>query len=354
MNGSLPAHAPSRRSQQHGFSLVEILVGLGIGMLGMVIMLQVFGLSEGYKRTTTTGDDAQTSGAIALYTVQRDLRQSGHGVNNDYVLGCSLQLRAGVNVVAAPVVINPATTIVPAGDAGTDTLLILIGNGMSSPEGDRLTNHTPVNTYQVSTGVMFGPGDYVVAARASSARPCSVSMEQVTAVNGANVLVPAGDATVTATGWLMNLGRSPRVQAYAVRNKRLTVCDYMVNNCATASTSDSSIWVPIADNIVSMRAQYARSSAPTETLRVVDTYDLQTPASNANVLTWKALLGVRMVLVARSAQFEKTEVTANAPTWAGSGTEASAINLSTGDANWKQYRYKTFEAVVPLFNQSSI
>ena len=35
------------KQQQTGFSLIEVLVGLGIGMVGMVVMLQVFSVFRG-------------------------------------------------------------------------------------------------------------------------------------------------------------------------------------------------------------------------------------------------------------------------------------------------------------------
>jgi len=49
----------SRRAA--GFSLVELMIGLVIGMVAIVVMMQVFSVSEGYKRTTTGGDDAQNN-----------------------------------------------------------------------------------------------------------------------------------------------------------------------------------------------------------------------------------------------------------------------------------------------------
>jgi type IV pilus assembly protein PilW len=57
----------------------------------------------------------------------------------------------------------------------------------------------------------------------------------------------------------------------------------------------------------------------------------------------------RLVVVARSAQLEKDNVTTVAPTWAGTGT--TPINLSN-DANWQRYRYKVFETVAPLRNMA--
>ena len=42
------------------------MVGLLIGMLAVILIMQVFANSEGSKRTTTGGDDAQINGSIVL------------------------------------------------------------------------------------------------------------------------------------------------------------------------------------------------------------------------------------------------------------------------------------------------
>ena len=54
---------------QAGFTLVEIMVGLAIGMLATVIIMQVFSVFEAQKRTTTGTADAQTNGGIAIYNI---------------------------------------------------------------------------------------------------------------------------------------------------------------------------------------------------------------------------------------------------------------------------------------------
>ena len=50
-----------------GFSLVEVMVAMVIGLLGIIVMMQMFSVFEGQKRTTTGGDDANSSGAVSLY-----------------------------------------------------------------------------------------------------------------------------------------------------------------------------------------------------------------------------------------------------------------------------------------------
>jgi type IV pilus assembly protein PilW len=63
-----------------GFSLVEILVGMVIALLGIIIIFQVFSVSEGIKRTTTSGGDALQNGASALFTLERSLKEAGYGI----------------------------------------------------------------------------------------------------------------------------------------------------------------------------------------------------------------------------------------------------------------------------------
>lgn len=64
---------------QAGFSLVEIMVGMVIALLGIIIIFQVFSVSEGIKRTTTSGGDAIQNGGSALFSLQRSLKSAGYG-----------------------------------------------------------------------------------------------------------------------------------------------------------------------------------------------------------------------------------------------------------------------------------
>lgn len=63
-----------------GFSLVEVMVGMVIALLGVIIIFQVFAVSEGIKRTTTSGGDAVQNGASALFSLERSLKEAGYGI----------------------------------------------------------------------------------------------------------------------------------------------------------------------------------------------------------------------------------------------------------------------------------
>lgn len=339
-------------ARQRGFSLVELMVTLVIGMIAAVVVMQVFALSEGSKRTTTGGDDAQTNGAIALMTLQRDIRQAGYGLGNFAIIGCNVALPAPATwtlAAMAPVTINHAN--IPGGDANTDTLLVVYGNSAGSSEGDRVISQPPPApaVYTVTTPASFAVGDRIIASPLSRPVPCNLTMEAAVTVtsppNPPHVTVATGVAGM-ANGTLFNAGAAPRMLAYAVRNGALTVCDYTVNNCGlAANVGNAAIWVPIGDNIVSLRADYGQdASVPMD--NVVDGYDRTTPTTQCG---WARVSAVRVALVARSAQAEKAAVPALPASWAGA---ASAPIDLTANADWDRYRYRTFETTVPLRNMA--
>ncbi len=353
---------PLSKLRAAGFSLVEIMVGMVIGMLGIIIMMQVFTLAESQKRTTTGGGDAQSNAAISLYGLQRDIRQAGFGASDMKLLGCTVTLRtapATVNLNGlAPVTINHAS--IPAGDANSDTLLIAYASTNGSPQGDGIVSQpasagaaAAPDIYAVQTPTSFTNGDRVIATPQNRATPCNLSLATVACVGTAcpgvtspnYVLVGSGTGVAgSSNGALFNLGQNPKVLAYAVRNGNLTQCDYIVNDCSiAANTGNTAIWVPIASNVVAIKALYGRDTSATMD-DVVDTFDETAPLTACD---WARVSALRIALVARNANFEKTAVTTVAPTWEGSAT--NPIDLSA-NASWQNYRYRVVQTLVPLRN----
>ncbi len=338
-----------QRSGQSGFSLIEIMVGMVIGLLAIIIMMQVFAVSEERKRTANAGSDAQNSAVIALDGIQRDIGQSAYGFALTRLLGCNLQLPFGAPVPLAPVIINPPVAVIPAGDANTDTLLVSYGLGNDQPEGYNVLNQSGT-IYTIIGTSMLRVGDRVVAAPAA----CGATTLVLGTVQAVNASVVQLSTSAAGTG-LFNLGATPRFLAYAVRNGNLVVCDYMAANCGdatAASLANPAIWRLVAENIASLRAQYGRDTSGTMD-GIVDTYDQTTPTT---ACLWARTPAIRLALVARSAQFEKENVTLAAPQWSGSTSPTPvAIGVPTNpdgtpDALWQRYRYRVFETVVPIRN----
>jgi type IV pilus assembly protein PilW len=267
--------------------------------------------------------------------------------------------------------VNPATTQVPAGDANTDTLLIFSTNSNGSSEGDVLTTASTGagsgGTYQVMTPTTFHVNDYVIGQLLTRPATCNLTLDQVTAISGSTLTTKIGSSNFPINSVLFNLGGTPTLQAYAVRNGNLTVCDYMAYNCgnsAYASPVNSTVWVPIASNIVSLRAEYGRDTSNitnSSMSGILDTYDQTTPASASDTsglpgyCAWARVVGLRIAIVARSAEYDKTQPTTAAPTWAGSTvTTSTPVNAAalpidlSGNSSWQYYRYKTLQNVIPM------
>jgi len=325
-----------------GFSLIELMIGLVLGMIAVIVVMQVFSMAERSKRNTTSGDDALTNGAIALSQLQREARQSGQGSNSMALLGCNLLLPGGRTLnTLAPVTVNHAS--IPAGDSGTDTLLIVYANSNGGPEGNRINGQPDNFTFSVATPSAFRQLDYVVASSQTQPSPCNLVLDRLTAPPAGSRLT-VGIGTTATYDTLFNWGNNPRVMAYAVREQRLTQCDFMLQDCRSAGASN---WIEIIDGVVGLRAQYGRdTSAASPPPGIVDTYDQTTPTT---ICGWTRVSALRLALVTRSGEREKTNVTTTAPTWSGSAN--APISLS-GDSLWQQYRYKVFQSVVPMRNMA--
>lgn len=361
-----------KAARQNGFSLIEIMIGLLIGMLSVVIVLQIFSRSDAAKRISNSTDDAQMNALLAANTLEREIRQAGLGFSAFTILGCSLAYKASTDGgtvqldALAPVTINPATTVVPKGDTGTDTLLVISGNPNGSTEGDLTTAEAAAGatTYAITTADSFAKSEYIVAANATRPDTCALQLATIQSVSGSTLNVSAGASASLPSGSLVyDLGTAPRIRAYAVRNGNLTVCDYLQYNCGNTQytdTLDNAVWVPVVSQVVGLRAQYARDTSGitgsvSKMTGVVDTYDQTTPGGDSDTATiatacrWARIIGVRLAVVGRATHADKEAPTAsNTLSWSGSDDAPVYIDKLTD--NWQQFRYRLLESAVPLRN----
>ena len=110
---------------QSGFSLIELMVGMVIGLLAVLVIMQVFSVFEGQKRTTTGTADAQTNAAISLYSIQREALLAGFGLSL-YGASNPLLCTTGPNLSAVTIVDGGA------GAGASDSITFRYGN---SPNG---------------------------------------------------------------------------------------------------------------------------------------------------------------------------------------------------------------------------
>lgn len=360
-----------------GFSLIEVMVALVIGLLAMVVVLQVFWLSEGSKRTTGSGSDAQQSGTLAMYSIERDLRQAGYGMNAMPMLGCTLRGYDAGPPVRDPI---PVTTFVPvlivqgAGSAA-DTVTISYGNDdiQTTPATLNQPNNGTNANYQVNTKLGFDLMDLIIVTEAGNPDctlaqvnnippPTSSVIIHNTGVNNPRFNKASGIGISYNVGaQVFNLGALPVSNTYTIVTPSAVAP-------SGALTVQNSIWdavaTPIADGIINIQAEYGVDDGVNDGSisrvsyladdGVVDHWTTTDPTTPA---TWRQVIAVRLVLVARSVLREKTnkttglcEATTTMPAWSGSATSPITLMNDADGTSWKCYRYKTFETTVPLRN----
>ncbi len=360
----------SQRRTQRGFSLIELMVGMAIGLVTVLIIAQVALVYEGQKRTTTSGSDAQINGALALQRLQSEIQTAGFGMTSGGTTGCG-EIRGRRNNVAynrimAPVVITDgggnapdslqilgssnaalALPIRVYGDhqRADTSFLIDKGTGLGVRKGDLMLAipTTQLGTTQTTPSwcslftVSSNPTDTALEHRADAEWPWNQ--------DPTNTIFPgAVDASISyaASSFLINLGTlldhrfsiRDAAAGSAMRSLRLDSFDSTTGN--TTSTD-------LFGNIVNLQAVYGRD---TNADQQVDTWTAVNPATAAE---WAQVIAIRVALVARSDQAEKTAVNAPAPVWHPDGITATPLPVDNV-ADWQRYRYKVFEVVVPLRN----
>ena len=103
-------HPRKRRSAISGFSLVELLVAVTIGLVLTLAITSVMTRSESTKRTITSTNDANQTGAYVSYELDRALRSAGSGYAQRWreVFGCQ------INASRDNAAMLPSPTALPA------------------------------------------------------------------------------------------------------------------------------------------------------------------------------------------------------------------------------------------------
>jgi type IV pilus assembly protein PilW len=366
--------------KERGFSLVEIMVGIAIGLLGVLIIMQVSVVFEGQKRTTTTGADAQSNGVSALYAIERDVRRAGYGMSVADVLGCTVRRYHGgaeiANLSLTPAVITAGAN----GSADTIRLLASSKNSWSLPNRVTVAHPQQGTELFLNTTLGIDAGDLLVAYEAG--KP-TCTLLQASSVPSGNVKVlhqglsgfplnpPDGTSIFPAGGYnvgalVLNMGTLVNHTYSLDGGGNLILSSF-------SSTANSADTRAIASDIVNIKAQYGfdtRSAAAVLAGLQVDTWSAtMINADGAGAIGDAgdvARIGaVRIAVVARSPLMEKKNAdgacditiaeavgtrAANTPSWVGGVIDVSKNPDGSANANWQCYRYKTFENIIPLRN----
>ncbi|HAC90547.1 MAG TPA: hypothetical protein DCF63_07915, partial [Planctomycetaceae bacterium] len=175
-----------------GFSLVEIMVGMTVGLIGMVVIFQVFSVSEANKRSTTSGGDAMQNGALALYNIERDVRMAGFGFNDPDFIGCNVDAHDNgrdFNFTLAPLIIVQGAVE----NKDPDTISVMYGNSGDVMVGyELITIAGPNDPYEIGSQFGFNQANGELMIVSEAGRDCTLAQSVSTGLNGGSFLIQHG------------------------------------------------------------------------------------------------------------------------------------------------------------------
>ncbi len=391
------------RLKTQGFSIVELMVAIVIGMLALMFVTRTMVSFETNRRDSLGGSDSMQNGIAAMFTLENEATQAGWGLNHPLVMGCNAafsdtqgyQLRNSGGIIPnalSPIIINTAAT-----PGNPDIITFYSGSAFSGSGSYSLATDVAANTNVIAlndpTGYGLSRGDVVVIAEtngnctiaqaAADPAPGFIGATQVANVNlaGARFSRAGGVPNViladTNRTKVVNLGPGATLafRTWSVANGRL-----MLQSTNVAGTGAAA--QPVVSNIVSLKAQYGFDTrvgaafTPQLGMRVgqwsntlIDA-DGDGTIGNAPTGNFRGdfahVAAIRLAIVARSKEPEKpnpgTGVCDATPAQIQVFTSVEPVgaiapppitlNVAVpGDpVPWQCYHYKVFETIVPLRN----
>ena len=333
-----------------GGSLIDVLVGLAVGLLCIVIVYRVFVAMDGVRRDAALVADTQSNATFALFTLASQIGNAG-----------AATAAAARYLDTCPVVTDVASTLRPIDvlitDGGAvdrpDSIVVRAGLAPAARLPAAFADAAPTGTpSQVQSPDAFAIGDRVAAI----SRTGACAMTEITTVGvavGGVSTIEHGEVAVDfpVTSVLLDLG--PARRGFATR--------FDVASGALRSTdlSNGDAPVPLASNIVNFKAQYGIDADGDGTL---DTWVSAASAdfSPATLLaapraTLERIEAIRFGLVVRTERPDtrlarrfdwvlfdcEQEDKTSCP-----GRLTGTIAASAAGS----YRYRTYETIVPLRN----
>lgn len=375
-----------------GFGLIEIMVGMVIGLITVVVIMQVFAAAEGYKRTTTAGTDSQTNGMLALRTLESEIRMAGYGMTNSAGMLCPKMNTYYNGAVTLNVNQMPVKIIDGGASGASDSIEMMYSTSASGSSPMCITNSMPLpaNVTRVNNAGALKQCSFFAYATKDGSKSCTLAQvtdnnlvtsdTQIHTASGNSnslfnppggfndTLFPTGGYSSAPGGgcggdiiidlgnkatWRYAVNKTTGKDEYFLRRINQTPAD----GCGGSPPPD----LDLVSNVVNIQAQYGVAPAASQT---VDCWTNASATSTGCSITsgsnWsdppvadiKRIKAVRVAVVVRSALSEKPssggtcDTTTSAPvSWNG----GPAIDLSTVP-NWQCYRYKVYQSVVPIIN----
>lgn len=370
-----------------GFSLIELMVSIVIGLLAILFATKIMTESERTKDGALGGSDSMQNGMMAMFSIGADAEQAGFGLNDPILAGCDTAFSdrngyALATVKRGTTDVEPlAAVVIVNNDTKPDEISFYSGSSAGGTISLRLVSNynggSELSTDRVPYG--FAQGDVFVVAPEDGVGRCALA--QVSAITGgANPSISFndtddryndGDLERTFPGSatrVFNLGPAAGLSLHTWLVDK-SVLRVRATNLGTSGAAQA-----VADNIVSIKAQYgfdrrgAASFDPEQGMQVSEWSSDMIDADGDGVIggagDYQRVAAVRLAVVARNRTPERPAAngacsattsalqvfTSNLP----SNVDAVPVTLdlsdTAADVSWTCYRYRAFETIVPLRN----
>jgi type IV pilus assembly protein PilW len=344
---------------QQGFSLVELMVGMVIGLLATLVITQVFSAYEGQKRSTSGSADAQTNGTIALMNLQSNIQMAGYGLPmpmanlDNSSLDCSLiaDFDPDSNVATAN-----STNLFPIeiqdGGAASDTVTVRYSTTAAGAVPVVITDPTNAT---VSPGMNvannIGCGGERTAADYTNLYTGKFNLALITRGSTCGfATITERPQTVSGISKLRINSVPASLGALAVNDTITCMGDWEDYTFDVNSNELRLNGQPIVSEVVKLEAQYGVSATPDSNVVAAWVDGSGATWAAPSVANRNRIKAVRLAVVLRNGLKEKTQVTTAAPVaWLDSGTTQVGIDVSALP-DWQYYRYRVFSTTVPLRN----
>lgn len=357
-----------KRTSQAGVTLVELMVALVISAIAALVIQQVMAVFEGQKRTSSGGSDAQVNGAVALFSLEREIRQAGYGLFGGSGSLCPL----GINIYYNGTAVSNGGTLKPLaildGGAGPDAIEFLRSDADFAAIPTSIIKNMPNSSAEVtadSTGGLAKNQIFLVAGKGGG-KVCTLmqmSQDPQQTGNGWNLqhnpgqypYNPPNPNTVFTTAPTYEIGDVVVNMGNFVHRRYQVLCERLteVNPTLVVAPYTCANTTPLVDQIIDLQAQYG--IAPVGSTQITQWCNATATSvcgnwTNPGTNDVSRIRAVRIAIVARSVQFEKEQVSAaNLTLWeAGDAGDPPPSRALTDDE--RHYRYKVFTTIVPIRN----
>jgi type IV pilus assembly protein PilW len=372
-----------------GFSLVELMVSVVVGMLALMFATRLITGAEQNKQAALGGSDSMQNGMLAMFSISNDAAQAGYGLNDPIVVGCDTVMSdlsgyALAGVTRGALNVTPlAAAVIQSNGANPDSISLYAGSSATGTGTLRITDtYAGGGTASIDrVPYGFALNDVLLLAPETPGGQCAI-----TQISG-DTTVPTTPQTVTVapnaaarfapTVWgpsfpggisrAFNLGPAGSLSFHT-----WSVANGFLQLRATDLSGASAAASTVVDNVVSIKAQYGfdlTGNFNPDNGMVVSRWSPTMISTDGvgppgEATDYQRIAALRIAVVARSKAPERpaagadcTATTSQPVVFATANPSGVApvpmtVNVAVaGDpVDWKCYRYRVFETIVPIRN----